>query len=226
MLLSRDAQQLPWRAAVIRIRGDATGDGHRRHLVARAKVFGNAAEQAFGPRAVSLREDHRKLIAAESRRRVGGAARLPDGVRNADERPRTRAVSTGVVDPLQAVNVDDEDRKRALRPVRSRDLVAQDAEQAPIVSQAREGVSLGEIREARPGASPIGGKTRDHETDERHRAQIGRQAQDRLERRAPDEGTETPHGRDRPARRERGKRRHDRPPPGSQRDPDERGDGE
>ena len=76
---------------------------------------------------------------------------------------------------FQAVGVDDEHGKRARfdRSGRSRDLVAQDAQQAPIVPQAREGVSLSErsARRARARARS-GGKPRDHETDERHRAQI------------------------------------------------------
>jgi hypothetical protein len=159
-------------------------------------VFCDPGEEPFGARAVGLGQDDGELIAAESRRRIGRAAGLPDGVGHADERARTHAVSASVVDSLQAVDVDDKNRERALRPVRSRDLAAHDGQQAAIVAEAREDVGLREIREARLGAGPIGREPRDDEAHERHGAKIGCQAQERLERCAPDEGTDAESGRD------------------------------
>ena len=96
-----------------------------------------------------LVEQHGELVAAEPRDRVGGPQDAADAAADLDEHLVPVAVAEAVVDPLEAVDVDeqDADRRAVARAAAARQRVRDAVEQQRAVGQAGERVVEGAVAE-------------------------------------------------------------------------------
>ena len=87
----------------------------------------------------ALEEDH-ELVAAEARQRVAGPDRTAQAVPDDPQQLVADLVAQVVVDDLEAVDVAEQDRHLAARPVRLQQRVVEVVEEEPPVGQAGQGV--------------------------------------------------------------------------------------
>ena len=97
-------------------------DAVERERVARARPAGAPASSATAPRCGQAGEQHGELVAAEAGQRVAAAHRVAQPRRDLDEQLVAVVVAERVVDLLEAVEVDQQQRRRAAvaRGARSR----------------------------------------------------------------------------------------------------------
>src|SRR5262249_60364300 len=78
--------------------------------------------RAFAPR---VGQDQRELVAAETRHDVGFTRALPDDRAGLDQRAAAREVAMAIVDALEAVEVDEQQRQRTAAARRALGLAPQ-----------------------------------------------------------------------------------------------------
>ena len=89
------------------------------------------------------RQDHRELVAAETRNRVGLARAGADAARGLHQQVVAHEVAQRVVDLLEVVQIDQKQRQRATRARGLADLVLEPLPQHAPIGQAGEHVEVG-----------------------------------------------------------------------------------
>src|SRR2546425_9985333 len=90
----------------------------------------------------------------------------PENIREAAERAAAYHVAMGVIDFLQAVQVQQEDGERSAVAVRALGLIFERVQQAPVVRQARQRVTAGQVADLLKQSRVVqqGAAQRDHIT--------------------------------------------------------------
>jgi hypothetical protein len=109
-----------------------------------------------GPGGVGLRHQHRELVAREAGDNVSPAHPLPQDVRDLADQDIAGMVAEGVVDLLEAVDVDDHHRPLAAIASAERDVLVQLRAKAPPVEQPGQRVVIGEIAQLGLGLLGLG----------------------------------------------------------------------
>jgi len=79
---------------------------------------------AGGPLPIGFRQYDREFVTSETRREIGLPRALPEQRRHLDQRPASARMPMAVVDPLEPVEVDDDQRQRPSGAGRTRHLPA------------------------------------------------------------------------------------------------------
>jgi hypothetical protein len=95
--------------------------------------------------AMDVLAEHDELVATESRHGVAGAQGGVDAGGDRAQHLVARVVAVGVVDALEAVEVDEEHRDGPVATPRAQQRVAQALEEDRAVGEAREGIVGGEV---------------------------------------------------------------------------------
>ncbi len=107
-----------------------------------------AARRSLGPGGIGVGQDEEELVAAE----VGDGVALPDALQQLLGRHFQEAIAglvpQGIVDLLEAVEIQQHDRQRFLVPPRPRQGLLQTVVEEKAVRQAGQGVVVGEIIES------------------------------------------------------------------------------
>src|ERR1051326_7125931 len=131
--------------------GDAEGDRalHRALLVRRDRQRADLIEDALGHGAgaaeVRVREDDRELVAAEAGEEVGRAQRLAHGAAELGEDDVADGVAERIVDLLEVVDVEHQERERQRVDAGALDLLRQLPAEVALVPDAGEVVGVGEV---------------------------------------------------------------------------------
>ncbi len=146
------AQQVVLVGAVARVDGHADG-GADRHLLALAhQRRAHRSDHPSGQDLCVLRAAHaglqdRELVAAEPRHRVAGLHQAGEALARGDEYLVAEMVAERVVDRLEAVEVDEVQRERAVAPTPPRQRLAQPLSQQRPVRQVGQRVVVREMAE-------------------------------------------------------------------------------
>ena len=123
---------------------DADGDRDDLPVVLEALLLHGHAQplaQDARPLEVDLATDHRELLAAVARQDVLGADRLRHHAGDGGQHRVTGQVTVGVVDLLEVVDVDEQQRQRLLVPDREADLRVQAIDEVAAVEGRRQTVA-------------------------------------------------------------------------------------
>ena len=100
---------------------------------------------------VGGRQQHREFIAAEPRHRVGGAQRVAQARRHFLQHQITGVMPERVVDLLETVEIDQQDREALVIAMRSQDRLLQSIEEQRAVREVGERVVIREVGDALAG---------------------------------------------------------------------------
>ena len=144
--------------------GDAEADGDVAHRLAErlAQLLGERRRA----RQPGVGQHDRELLAADAAEHVGAALRGRDRVGEQPQRAVARGVALRVVDPLEVVDVEHDERARRRGPVGARELGLEPLLEGAAVERAGQRVVGGEVAQLRDEAR---GPLAQHEHDARSR---------------------------------------------------------
>src|ERR1700738_4609420 len=131
--------------AVAVVDGDADAGGELRSLRVAGHDGADAVGDALGFFVQGLGQNESEFVAAVTRGGVDGAAVDAEDVREAIERVAADEVAVGVIDLLEAVEIEQENREGATVAIGALGFRFEDVEQAAVVGEASEGVADGEV---------------------------------------------------------------------------------
>jgi hypothetical protein len=108
--------------AVVGIDGDAKADPQPRFFNVAGKARADAAANQRSPSQPGFGQHDRKFIPPAAGRSVQGSTGTAQRRRNAAERAVPRLVSAAIIDPLQAIKVEQKNAERPARPLRTTSL--------------------------------------------------------------------------------------------------------
>jgi hypothetical protein len=114
-------------------------------LAASSRASAISIGELLGPGMIGLGREHAELVAAESGDGVLGAHRMGECLRDVAQEVVAGAVAEAIVERLEAVEVDHDERERTLHTAVARDLMVGLGEQRPAVGDPGEGVGEGEV---------------------------------------------------------------------------------
>ncbi len=117
----------------------AAGDRHVHEAVV------HPLEELRGVVRRRLRHDHRELVAADAAADVDGPDLVAEALRDLGEDGVARQVADAVVDGLEVVEVDDQERQPPVVALRAERLAAKRLVEVALVEEAGERVRLGEL---------------------------------------------------------------------------------
>src|SRR5437667_896619 len=139
----RRVQQFFSSFAILGADGYAYTYGEAWQFAVEGQALANAVGNEPGRVEFSFREDDGKFVAAIARCDVNFAAIDAENVAQAAQSPAAYEMSMRVVDLLQPVQIEQEEREGPSRAVGSLDLSVERFEKAAIITQAREGIAHG-----------------------------------------------------------------------------------
>jgi hypothetical protein len=104
---------------------------------------------------VGGRQQHRELVAAQTRNRVGGAQRAPQPRRHLLQHLIAGMMAVGVVDLLEAVQIDHEQRQPLFIAGRSQNGLLEAIVQQRAIGQVGEQIVVGQVGDALVGEVPL-----------------------------------------------------------------------
>src|ERR1700683_4916462 len=122
--------------SILRIYGKPHADGDTRPLCVARQMIADAPGHLCRFLLARFREDENKFIAAVSRRRIDRAAILPQHEAQALDRVASGQMAILIVDPLQAIEVEEQKCKAAAGAARALNFAFQDFGHAEVIRES------------------------------------------------------------------------------------------
>src|SRR5260370_19397857 len=143
--------------AVAVVDGDADAGGKLRALQVAGHDSADTVGDTLGFLVKSLRQHESELVAAVTRSGVDGAAMNAQDVRESIERVAADEMPVGIVDFLEAIEVEQENREGTAVAIGALGFRFEDIKQTAIVGKAGERVAYGEMTDLLEEAGGVGG---------------------------------------------------------------------
>src|SRR6266849_6541793 len=135
------------RFSVIRTYRNPHADGNRRCLALRSETICDTFGDASCHFEIGLWKDNDELVASIARGRVNRTARGQKNLGETAECPAADEMPMRVVDSLQPIQIEHEDRAGTTCPIETLDTRSENLHEMPVIGQTCEGVGNGERRQ-------------------------------------------------------------------------------
>ena len=115
------------------------------------QIVQHLARRQLGAIDVGRRQQHRELVAAEPRHRVGRAQGAAQARRHFLQHQIAGVMAERVVDLLEAIEIDQQDRQALVVAMRAQDRLLQAIEEQRAIRQVGQRIVIGEIGDALVG---------------------------------------------------------------------------